>query len=318
MPLNHYVSLGRSGLRVSPFALGAMTFGPELGPAGAPVEASHSILSKYLEAGGNFIDTANIYTRGHSEKIIGDFFKAQPGRRDRAVIATKFYGNLYPGDPNAGGSGRKAIYGALEQSLRRLQTDYVDLYWMHVYDQFTPLEETLRAVDDLIRAGKVRYFGISDTPAHKLATAQGLAQLRGFTPAIALQVEYSLLERTPEYELLPAAGELGMGVTPWGPLKSGALSGKYTRETSATAEGGRAEACACALHLAERCDHSRRAAGFSSGVRPRISACLGAAGDQRRERGGAPLRGAAGGTADAFARASRDVTCRGVTLRRAA
>jgi aryl-alcohol dehydrogenase-like predicted oxidoreductase len=241
MPLNHYVTLGRSGLKVSPFALGAMTFGPDLGPMSTPVAESEAMLAHYLDAGGNFIDTANIYTRGHSEKILGDFFEKHPGRRDRTVLATKFYGNLYPGDPNGGGSGRKSIYAALEQSLRRLKTDYVDLYWMHVYDQFTPLEETLRAVDDLIRAGKVRYFGISDTPAHLIGVAQTMSQFRGFTPAIALQVEYSLLERTPDYELLPAARALGLGVTPWGPLKSGTLSGRYSRETAGAVEGGRAQ-----------------------------------------------------------------------------
>jgi aryl-alcohol dehydrogenase-like predicted oxidoreductase len=239
VPLNHYVSLCRSGLRVSPFALGAMNFGEDLG-MGSSIKDSEAILARYLDAGGNFIDTANGYTRGHSEKIIGDYFKVQPGRRDRIVIATKFYANLYPGDPNAGGNGRKAIHSQVEQSLRRLQTDYIDLYWMHIYDRFTPLEETLRTVDDLVRAGKVRYFGISDTPAYKLAQAQGIAELSGFTPAVALQIEYSLLERTVEHEILPAARELGMGVTPWGPLKSGALSGKYRRENAGKVEGGRA------------------------------------------------------------------------------
>jgi aryl-alcohol dehydrogenase-like predicted oxidoreductase len=229
MPLDHYVTLGRSGLRVSPFALGTMTFGSDLG-WGSSVPDSEAILRRYLEAGGNFVDTANVYTKGHSEKIIGDFFKREPRLRQRTVLATKFYGNLFPGDPNGGGAGRKAILGQVEESLRRLQTDFIDLYWMHVWDSYTPIEETLRTLDDLVQQGKVRYLGFSDTPAWKLAEAQTLSMIRGYTPLIALQIEYSLLERTVEYELIPAARELGLGVTPWGPLKGGALSGKYTRE----------------------------------------------------------------------------------------
>jgi len=147
------------------------------------------------------------------------------------VIATKFYGNLYPGDPNAGGASRKNIVSSCEQSLRRLQTDYIDLYWMHAWDRFTPIDETMRALDDLVQSGKVRYIGFSDTPAWKVAQAQVLAQCRDWTPLVALQIEYSLLERTVEGELMPMALEMGLGVTPWSPLKSGALSGKYTRAT---------------------------------------------------------------------------------------
>jgi aryl-alcohol dehydrogenase-like predicted oxidoreductase len=228
MSLNHYVTLGHSGLRVSPFSLGTMTFGEDLG-WGTSVADSQKILDHFIEQGGNFLDTANVYTRGHSEKIIGDHIGRHPSRRDRTVIATKFYGNLYTSDPNGGGAGRKAIFAAAEQSLRRLQTDYIDLYWLHAWDRHTPIEETLRALDDLVRSGKVRYIGFSDTPAWKLAQAQTVATLRGLTPLIALQIEYSLLERTVEGELIPAALELGLGVTPWSPLKSGALSGKYTR-----------------------------------------------------------------------------------------
>jgi aryl-alcohol dehydrogenase-like predicted oxidoreductase len=231
MPLNHYVTLGRSGLRVSPFCLGAMTFGEDLG-WGSSVEESQRVIDRYLERGGNFIDTANMYTRGHSEKIIGDHLGRHPQRRDRVVIATKFFGSLYAGDPNGGGAGRKSLMEACEQSLRRLQTDYIDLYWMHCWDKFTPIEETLRALDDLVRAGKVRYLGFSDTPAWKAAEAQTLALLRGYSPIIALQIEYSLLERTVEGELLPMARELGMGVTPWSPLRGGVLSGKYTRQNA--------------------------------------------------------------------------------------
>ena len=228
MPLDHYVTLGRSGLRVSPFCLGAMTFGPDLG-WGSSVEESDAIIDRYLERGGNFIDTANVYTFGHSEKILGDHLGRDRAKRDRVVIATKFYGNLFPGDPNGGGAGRKSIVAACEESLRRLQTDYIDLYWMHCWDVHTPIEETVRALDDLARAGKVRYVGFSDTPAWKVAQAQTIAHLRGWTPLVALQIEYSLLERTVEGELMPMARELGLGVTPWGPLKSGVLSGKYTR-----------------------------------------------------------------------------------------
>ena len=233
MPLDHYVTLGRSGLRVSPLCLGAMTFGQDLG-WGSSVKESEAILDRYVELGGNFIDTANLYTKGHSEKIIGDHIGRDRTKRDRLVIATKFSANLYPGDPNGGGSGRKSIIAACEQSLRRLQTDYIDLYWLHNWDRHTPIEETMATLADLVRAGKVRYVGVSDTPAWKVAEAQLLAQFRGWTPFIGLQIEYSLLERTVEGELIPMAQELGLGVTPWSPLKSGILSGKYTRANAAT------------------------------------------------------------------------------------
>ena len=235
MSLDHYISLGKSGLRVSPFCLGTMTFGEEWG-WGSTVEESLKVLDGYLDRGGNFLDTANMYTKGHSEKIIGDHIGRQHARRDRLVIATKFYGNLYPGDPNGGGAGRKSIASACEHSLRRLQTDYIDLYWMHCWDRYTPIDETMRALDDLVAAGKVRYIGFSDTPAWKVAEAHVTARLRGWTPLAALQLEYSLLQRTIEGELIPAALEFGLGVTPWSPLKSGLLSGKYTRENYAQAK----------------------------------------------------------------------------------
>lgn len=235
MPLNHYVSLGNSGLRVSPFCLGAMTFGEDWSFGSGEAE-SKQVLDRYLDLGGNFIDTANVYTKGHSEKIIGDHIGRHPSRRDRVVIATKFFGNLYSGDPNGGGASRKSLTAACEQSLRRLQTDYIDLYWMHCWDRFTPIEETMRALDDLVAAGKVRYIGFSDTPAWKVTQAQVTAKMRGWTPLIALQLEYSLLERTIEGELIPAAAELGLGITPWSPLMSGMLTGKYTRENAATAK----------------------------------------------------------------------------------
>lgn len=229
MQLDHYVTLGRSGLRVSPMCLGTMTFGEDLG-WGSGVEASEAIVDRYLERGGNFIDTANVYTYGHAEKIIGDHLTKDRARRDRIVLATKFFGGMYPGDPNSGGANRKAIINSAENSLRRLQTDYIDLYWMHAWDPTTPIEETLRALDDLVASGKVRYIGFSDTPAWKCAEAHTIAELRGLAPVIALQIEYSLLERTVEGELVPMAQDLGLGIACWSPLKSGVLSGKYTRQ----------------------------------------------------------------------------------------
>ncbi len=229
MALDHYITLGRSGLRVSPLCLGAMTFGEGRG-WGSSVEECQEIMDRFIEAGGNFIDTANGYTAGHSETIIGDHIGRHPSRRDRIVIATKFSSNLYLGDPNGGGSGRKAIVNQCENSLRRLQTDYIDLYWLHNWDVHTPIEETMAALEDLIRAGKVRYIGVSDTPAWKVVEANMIARFRGWSQFIGLQIEYSLLQRSVEAELVPMAQELGLGITPWSPLKSGALSGKYTRK----------------------------------------------------------------------------------------
>ncbi len=240
MALTEYVTLGKSGLRVSPFCLGSMTFGEDWG-WGSSVAESEAIMSRFIERGGNFIDTANVYTKGHAEKIIGDYIGRDARRRQHVVIATKFFGNLFPGDPNGGGAGRKNIVASCEDSLRRLQTDYIDLFWMHAWDRFTPIEETLRALDDLVRAGKVRYIGFSDTPAWKVGQAQTIALFRGWSPLVALQIEYSLLERTVEGELIPMALEMGLGVTPWSPLRSGVLSGKYTRENAATAKADRGE-----------------------------------------------------------------------------
>ena len=238
MGLDRYVTLGDSGLRVSPFCLGAMTFGKDWG-WGSEVAASKEILARYIELGGNFIDTANAYTKGHSEAIIGEYVRDGGPRRDRLVIATKFFANLYRGDPNGGGASRKSLTAACDESLRRLRTDYIDLYWMHAWDWFTPIEETMRALDDLVRAGKVRYIGFSDTPAWKTTQAQMLARFRGWTPLVAVQIEYSLIERTVEAELIPMARALGMGVAPWSPLRGGALSGKYTRENAGAAKPGR-------------------------------------------------------------------------------
>ncbi|GAA1584311.1 aldo/keto reductase [Kribbella sancticallisti] len=234
MQLDHYLTLGRSGLRVSPFALGAMTFGDDPGGAGCSVEESEKILAAYLDRGGNFVDTANFYTNGHSEKILGDWFAANPGRREHVVLASKFFGNMFPGDPNGGGAGRTAIIAQLDETLRRLQTDYLDLYWMHNWDRHTPIEETLRTLDDLVRKGKIRYLGFSNTPAWVTAQAQTMAMLKGWTPLIALQVEYSLLARTVEGELAPLALDQGMALVPWSPLKNGFLSGKYRRDGQVT------------------------------------------------------------------------------------
>jgi aryl-alcohol dehydrogenase-like predicted oxidoreductase len=226
-----------------------MTFGEDLG-WGTSVEESGKIIDRYLELGGNFIDTANFYTKSHSEKIIGDHIGRDPARRDRIVLATKFSGNLYPGDPNGGGSSRKSIVAACENSLRRLQTDYLDLYWLHNWDAHTPIEETMAALEDLVRAGKVRYLGVSDTPAWKVAEANVTARFRGWSAFIGLQIEYSLLERTVEQELVPMARELGLGITPWSPLKSGALSGKYTRKNAGQVQGDRGVFLEAALNEA--------------------------------------------------------------------
>ncbi len=250
MSLDQYITLGRSGLRVSPLSLGAMTFGEDLG-WGSSVEESQQIIDRYLERGGNFIDTANFYTLSHSEKILGDHLGRHAARRDRVVLATKFSGNLYPGDPNAGGSSRKAIIGSLEQSLRRLQTDYIDLYWLHNWDRHTPIDETMAALDDLVKAGKVRYIGVSDTPAWKVAEANVLARFRGWAPFIGLQIEYSLLQRSVEQELVPMAAELGLGITPWSPLKSGLLSGKFNR-----ANGGKVDGARGAFFASDLNDHT--------------------------------------------------------------
>jgi aryl-alcohol dehydrogenase-like predicted oxidoreductase len=247
MALTDYVTLGSSGLRVSPLCLGAMTFGEEWG-WGTAVPESEAILARFLDRGGNFLDTANGYTLGHSETIIGEYFARNGGRRDRVVIATKFFTNLFPGDPNGGGASRKSLSAACDSSLRRLRTDYIDLYWMHAWDHHTPIEETMRALDDLVRAGKVRYIGFSDTPAWKTAQAQLIATFRGWVPLIALQIEYSLVERTVEGELIPMARELGLGVTPWSPLRGGALSGKYTRQNAGAVKADRGERVTAFLH----------------------------------------------------------------------
>lgn len=224
LPLDHYRLLGSSGLRVSPFCLGTMTFGSDWG-WGADEGESRRQFDYYSDHGGNFIDTANFYTDGTSEEMLGRFLLE---KRDRYVLATKYTLNMHPGDPNAGGNHRKSLMQSLEASLRRLNTDYVDLYWVHMFDFMTPIEETMRALDDAVRQGKVLYVGVSDFPAWKVAQANVLAEFRGWSKFVALQVEYSLIERTAERDLIPMANDLGLGVTPWSPLGQGVLSGKYT------------------------------------------------------------------------------------------
>jgi aryl-alcohol dehydrogenase-like predicted oxidoreductase len=235
--LETYSLLGRSGLRVSPLCLGTMTFGTDWG-WGSPKETAFALLDRYIEAGGNFIDTADGYTAGNSERFLGEYFSARTNR-ERMVLATKFTFAASPGDPNSGGNGRKNIYRALEGSLQRLRTDYVDLYWLHAWDGLTPVEEVVSTLSDLVREGKIRYFGLSDVPAWYFARAQTLAEGRGLLPCIALQLEYSLLERNIEREHIPAAIELGAGVCPWSPLASGMLTGKYSRQGSKAAGEGR-------------------------------------------------------------------------------
>ncbi len=194
-----YRLLGNSGLRVSEISLGTMTFGEDWG-WGAAKDESRKIYDAYREAGGNFIDTANIYTNGTSESLLGEFMT---GHRESIVLATKYTNSFPTKDVNASGNQRKNMAQSVEASLKRLKTDYIDLYWVHIWDQLTPAEETMRALDDLVRQGKILYVGVSDAPAWWVAQANTLAHLRGWSPFIAMQIEYSLIERTVERELIP-------------------------------------------------------------------------------------------------------------------
>ncbi|MBB3657193.1 aryl-alcohol dehydrogenase-like predicted oxidoreductase [Rhizobium sp. BK650] len=225
LSLDRYRLLGRSGLRVSPLSLGAMTFGTDWG-WGADEQESRRMFDAYVDRGGNFIDTANQYTGGTSEKLVGRFAE---GRRDELVIATKYTITSRPKDPNSGGNHRRSMVRSVEDSLKRLNTDYIDLFYLHAWDFTTSVEEVMRGLDDLVRAGKIVYAGISDTPAWQVARMQTLADLRGWAPLVALQIEYSLIERTVERDLIPMAHELGLGVIPWSPLGMGVLTGKYSR-----------------------------------------------------------------------------------------
>ena len=237
MSLRRYRTLGRSGLVVSPLALGTMTFGP--GDWGADDATSRAIFDAYRDAGGNFIDTADIYSGGASEALVGRFIK-ETGSRDEVVLATKFAfnGSASPlakaqaggGNPNAGGAGAKNIHRALDGSLRRLGTDYIDLYWMHIWDGVTPVEEIVQTLGELVRSGKIRYYALSDMPAWLAMKAATIAAERRIPGPIAIQVEYSLVARDVEGEHIPAAREAGMGVMPWSPLAGGFLTGKYLRE----------------------------------------------------------------------------------------
>lgn len=234
MSLTDFRTLGRSGLVVSPLVLGTMTFGTPVW--GSDEASSRSIFDAYRSAGGNFIDTADVYSGGRSEEMIGQFI-ADIGSRDELVLATKFGFNAKPGNPHAGGNGAKNIHRALEGSLRRLKTDYIDLYWMHVWDGVTPIEEIMQTLGDLVRAGKIRYFAFSDMPAWVAAKAGTMACERRIPGPIAMQLEYSLVARDIEREHLPVAHEFGMALMPWSPLAGGFLSGKY--EPADTVQKGR-------------------------------------------------------------------------------
>jgi aryl-alcohol dehydrogenase-like predicted oxidoreductase len=236
MSLSNFRTIGRSGLVVSPLALGTMTFGP--GEWGADEKTSRTIFDAYRGAGGNFIDTADIYAGGRSEELVGKFI-ADTAARDDIVLATKFAfnGSSSPldttqsriGNPNAGGAGAKNIHRALDASLKRLKTDYIDLYWMHIWDGVTPVEEIVQTLGDLVRAGKIRYYGLSDMPAWVAMKAATIAEERRGPKPIAMQLEYSLVARDVESEHFPAAREAGMGIMPWSPLAGGFLTGKYNR-----------------------------------------------------------------------------------------
>ncbi len=222
-----YKLLGRSGLKVSEICLGTMGFG-QATPWGIPQKESFDIIDAFAEAGGNFMDTANRYQDGQTEEIIGNYLR-QTADRDYWVVATKY--SLYDNktNPNASGNNRKNMMRSVENSLRRLQTDFIDVLYLHIWDWLTPMDEVLRGLDDLVRQGKVNYIAISDTPAWLVAKGQTLAELMGWSRFVALQIEYSLIQRTPERELIPMAQHFGLTVTPWAPLAGGALTGKYLR-----------------------------------------------------------------------------------------
>ena len=251
--LDHYRLLGRSGLRVSPLSLGTMTFGTDWG-WGADETEARRIFDTYVDRGGNFIDTAVNYTGGTAERILGRLIA---DKRERIVLATKFTMARDPGNPNSGGNHRLNLVRSVEASLRQLNTDRIDLLYVHAWDFTTSPEEVMRALDDLVRAGKVLYPGICNTPAWRVAQLQTLADLRGWSPFVALQIEYSLVERTVEHELMPMAQALGFGVLPWSPLGGGILTGKYTRadlsdENEAGVSAERKGIIASIGHLTER------------------------------------------------------------------
>jgi aryl-alcohol dehydrogenase-like predicted oxidoreductase len=226
-----YKLLGKSGLRVSELCLGSMTFGEDWGSmlAGASKEEARKIFELFVNKGGNFIDTANVYQKGTSEKYIGEFISSE---REKFVLATKYTLTTNPNDPNASGNHRKNLIQSVDASLKRLNTHYIDLLWVHIWDPMTPIEEVMRALDDLVRSGKILYVGISDAPAWVVSYAVAIAELRGWSPFIGIQVMYNLIERSVERELLPMARALDIGVTAWSPLSGGVLSGKYNTQNA--------------------------------------------------------------------------------------
>jgi aryl-alcohol dehydrogenase-like predicted oxidoreductase len=246
LSLDTYRQLGRSGLRVSPLALGAATFGNDWG-WGAEQGEARKLFDLYVERGGNFIDTAVTYTNGTSERMLGEFAR---DRRDSLVLATKYTTLRRPGDPNSGGASRKSLFGAVETSLRQLNTDYIDLLYLHVWDPTTPAEEILRGLDDLVRHGKVLYVAISNTPAWQISRMQTIADLRGWSPLVALQLEYNLVERTGERDLIPMATELGLGTVLWSPLAGGVLTGKYSRQDLTTPPSDQSESVRKSFNVA--------------------------------------------------------------------
>lgn len=237
--LAEYDLLGRSGLRVSPLSFGTATFGNSWGPHwGTEIDNAKVMLKRYVEAGGNFIDTANTYHEGQSEEITGQLVK-ELFNRDSIVIATKFAFGALLGDPNSGGNGRKNIMQSLDASLKRLGTDYIDLYWMHNWDTVTSAEELMSTLNQAVQSGKVRYIGLSNPPAWYLGRAQTIAELRGWEKLAAIQMEYSLAMRNIEFEYVDAALEMGIGILPWSPLANGLLTGKYRREDGQIKGDGR-------------------------------------------------------------------------------
>jgi aryl-alcohol dehydrogenase-like predicted oxidoreductase len=243
-----------------------MSFGDDWG-FGADEKTSHQILDTFAGAGGNFLDTANKYHNGQTEEIVGRWLE---GKRDRMVVATKYTLSMDHEDPNAAGNHRKNMRVAVEESLRRLRSDYIDLLWVHAWDRHTPYEETMRALDDLVRAGKVCYVGISDAPAWIVSASNVLADLKGLSPFVALQIEYSLLERTVEFDLLPMAEHFGLSVVSWAPLSAGVLTGKYTRGSGeidskrAAANESRGRTSERALLIARKVDEIADELGVTS------------------------------------------------------
>ena len=261
-----YKMLGRSGLKVSEICLGTMSFGDEWG-FGADEDTSRQVLDAYEAAGGNFLDTANKYHNGQTEEILGRWLQ---GRRHKNVVATKYTLAMDHDDPNTAGSNRKNLVRSVEKSLERLRTDYIDLLWVHAWDNLTPIGETLRALDDLVRAGKVLYVGISDAPAWIVSASNVLAELKGWTEYVGLQIEYSLLERTPDRDLIPMADHFNLSVLAWAPLGGGVLTGKYTRGSGeidslrSGANEGRGRTSDAALEIARTVDAVADELGVSS------------------------------------------------------